>query len=86
MYNYGKCEICDTTLEEKKIQQDFWIKDKLVVIEKVPAGICPKCGEKVVNAEVGEHIAELLKDSIRINNAPTISVPLIKYEVENVSV
>jgi len=82
VYNYGKCEICNTPLEEKSIQQDFWIKDKLVVIDKVPAGVCPQCGEKVVNAEVGEQIAELLKDSNRINKAPTISVPLIKYEVE----
>jgi YgiT-type zinc finger domain-containing protein len=82
MYNYGKCEICDTALEEKSIQQDFWIKDKLVVIEKVPAGVCPQCGEKVVKAEVGEHIAELLKDSNRINKAPTISVPFIRYEAE----
>ena len=42
MYDYGKCETCDTPLEEKNIQQDFWIKDKLVVIEKVPAGVCPQ--------------------------------------------
>ena len=82
MYNYGKCEICNTPLEEKIIQQDFWIKERLVVIEKVPAGVCPQCGEKIVNAEVGEQIAALLKDSSRINKAPTISVPLIKYEVE----
>ena len=85
MYNYGKCEICDTPLEEKSIRQDFWIKDKLVVVEKVPAGVCPQCGEKVVKAEVGEHIAELLKDSNRINRAPTISVPFIKFEVEPAS-
>jgi len=81
MYNYGECEICNTPLQERNIQQDFWLKDKLVVIENVPAGVCPRCGEKVVNAEVGEHIAELLKDSKRIDKSPTISVPLIKYEV-----
>ncbi len=85
MYNYGKCEICNTPLVEKNIKQDFWIKDKLVIIEKVPAGVCPQCGEKVVNAEVGEHIAELLKDNRRINTATTISVPLIKYEVETIA-
>ena len=81
MYNYGECEICNTPLEEQHIQQDFWIKDKLVVIENVPAGVCPQCGEKVVNADVGEHISGLLKDSKRIDKAPTISVPLIKYEI-----
>ena len=77
----GKNVICNTPLQERNIQQDFWLKDKLVVIENVPAGVCPRCGEKVMNAEVGEHIAELLKDSRRIDKSPTISVPLIKYEV-----
>ena len=86
MYEYGKCEICNTPLKEKNIQQDFWIKGKLVVIENVPAGVCPKCGAKIVNAEVGEHIAALLEDRNLINKAPTISVPLLKYEVEEAAV
>lgn len=80
MYNYGRCEVCNNLLEEKNIQQDFWIGDKLVVIENVPAGVCPQCGGKVVTAEVGEHIAELLKDNKQIKKAPTISVPFIQYE------
>ena len=82
MYKYGECEICNTPLQERNIQQSFWIKNKLIVIENVPVGVCPQCGEKVVKAEVGEHIAELLKDSKRIDEAPTMSVPRIKYEVE----
>lgn len=82
MYNYGECETCAAPLEVKCIQQDFWIKDKLVVIENVPAGVCPRCGEKVVNAEVGERVAEILNNSKLIDEAPTISVPLIKYEFE----
>lgn len=82
MYDYGKCDVCDTQIEEKIIQQDFWIKNKLIVIENIPVGVCPQCGEKVVNAEVGKHVAKLLKDTKRIKKAPTISVPLIKYEEE----
>ena len=82
MYNYGECAVCSTNLEEKNIQQDFWIKGQLVVIDNVPAGVRPQCGEKVVNAEVGEHIADLLKDRKSIEKAPTISVPLLKYELE----
>jgi len=82
MYNYGECEICSTHLKEQNIQQDFWIKGKLVVIENVPAGVCPQCGGKVVNSEVGEHIAHLLKDRNCIDKAPTISVPLLKYELK----
>ena len=82
MYNYGECEICNTPLVEKNIRQEFWIRNKLVVIEEVPAGVCPRCGEKVVRAEIGEQITKLLNDHQRIRKAPTISVPLIKYERE----
>lgn len=86
MYDYGECEICNTPLQDRNIRQDFWIKDKLVVIERVPAGVCPQCGERVIRAEVGEHIAEMLKDDRRIDKAATISVPLIEYEVATVAV
>lgn len=72
MYNYGECEICNTPLHERNIQQDFWIKGKLVVIKDVPSGVCPQCGEKVVNAEAGEHIDKILRDSKCIKKAPTI--------------
>lgn len=80
MYDYGNCHVCSTALEEKTIHQDFWVKDKLIVIDNVPAGVCPQCGEKVVNAEVGEKISKILGDAQRIKHAPTITVPLIHYD------
>jgi YgiT-type zinc finger domain-containing protein len=84
-YNYGECEICGTPLQEKFINQDFWIKGQLIVVENVPAGVCPRCGEKVVKADVGERIAALIKNSERIATAPRISVPAIKFEEEVVA-
>ena len=45
-YNYGECEICNAKLVRKRIKQDFWIRGKLVVIDNVPAGVCPRCGPK----------------------------------------
>ncbi|MCI0618399.1 YgiT-type zinc finger protein [bacterium] len=84
-YNYGECEICGTPLQEKLINQDFWIKGQLIVVENVPAGVCPRCGEKVVKADVGQSIAELIKNSERIAKAPRISVPAIKFEAEGVA-
>ena len=78
--NYGKCEICDVSLEEKLIKQDFWIHGSLLVVENVPAGVCPQCGEKIVNAEVGRRIAELLQNSKRIARAPRISVSAVKFD------
>jgi len=81
-YNYGECEICNTPMEEEFIKQDFWIRGKLIVVEDVPAGVCPKCGEKVVKADVGHSILRLIESSERIAKAPKISVPKIKFVAE----
>jgi YgiT-type zinc finger domain-containing protein len=81
-YNYGECEICNTPMEEEFIKQDFWIRGKLIVVEDVPAGVCPKCGEKVVKADVGHSILRLIESSERIARAPKISVPKIKFVAE----
>ncbi|MBM4065385.1 MAG: YgiT-type zinc finger protein [Planctomycetes bacterium] len=81
-YDYGECEICNTPMEEKYIKQDFWIRGELIVVEDVPAGICPQCGEKVVKADVGRWIMKLLENTERIAKAPKISVPAIKFNRE----
>lgn len=81
-YNYGECEICDSPVEEEYITQDMWIRGELIVIENVPAGVCPKCGEKVVNADVGRRIMALLENTEWIAEAPRISVPTIRFESE----
>lgn len=82
-YNYGECEVCNTPMKERLVKQDFWIQGNLIVVEDVPAGVCPKCGEKVVKAEVGRSILKLIENSDRIATAPRISVPKIKFDMEN---
>ena len=86
MYDYGECEICNTPLEEKRIKQDVWIKEELIVVENVPAGVCPQCGEKVVKADVGRWIATLIEDPERIAQAPRISVPALSFEEQEVPI
>ena len=78
-YDYGKCDICDALMEERRIKQDFWIRGELIVIEDIPAGVCPRCGENVVNAEVGRRIAQIMENKEAMLNAPKLLVPAIKY-------
>ena len=82
MYDYGKCHICGERIVEKYVKQDFWIKGKLIVIERVPAGVCPQSGEKVVNADVGQSIAALVGDSKRLRRTRMMAVPVIKFARE----
>jgi YgiT-type zinc finger domain-containing protein len=83
-YDYGRCPVCGEKMREQLINQDFWIKGKLLVIEDVPAGVCPQCGERVVQAEVGRQIAVLLSRPAHRRKSKSISVPVISF-VEDVA-
>lgn len=81
-YDYGKCHICGGSMAEKCIKQDFWVKGKLVVIDGVPAGVCSQCGEKVVQAEVGQSLARLITACRSSRKVRTLSVPVIRFARE----
>jgi YgiT-type zinc finger domain-containing protein len=85
-YDYGECEICGNRMKERLIKQDFWLRGELIIVEDVPAGVCPRCGEKVVKADVGRLILKLIENSERIAKSPRISVPAIKFEAEEARV
>jgi len=78
-YDYGKCHVCGEQMEEKRINQDFWLKGKLIVIESVPTGVCPQCGEKVVKADVGRQLSRLIGNLGRLPKRKRISVPVVRY-------
>lgn len=82
LYDYGECGVCGEHMQERLIKQDFWIRGELIVVEDVPAGVCSRCGEKVVKANVGQRISELISNSERISKSPRISVPAVKLETE----
>ena len=77
-YNYGECEICNAKLVGKRIKQDFWIRGKLLIIDNVPAGVCPRCGAKVVRADVGKRIPEILESPRRWSKASAMQVPVLE--------
>ncbi|HXT64620.1 MAG TPA: type II toxin-antitoxin system MqsA family antitoxin [Pyrinomonadaceae bacterium] len=78
-YDYGKCHVCGEQMREKRINQDYWLKGKLLVIESVPTGICPRCGEKVVRADVGRDLMALLQSRKPRATKKTLAVPVIRY-------
>ena len=81
-YDYGKCHVCGEQMQERKVNQDFWLKGKLVVIVAVPAGVCHECGEKIVKADVGRQLTNLIGNLRSLPKRKTITVPFIKYAKE----
>ncbi len=82
MYDYGHCHVCGSKMVSRRINQDFWIKKKLVVIENVPAGVCPQCGEKIVRAEVGRKLAEVVSHRKGFRKSRKMTVPVIRFAEE----
>ena len=78
-YEYGKCHVCGGSVTERLIKQDFWVKERLLVIEGVPAGVCVRCGERVVRADVGQRLACLVEHSSSLRKARTLAVPVFCF-------
>jgi YgiT-type zinc finger domain-containing protein len=78
-YHYGECHRCGGHISEQLIQQEFWLKDQLVVIDELPAGVCDQCGERIVNATVSQQIEKLLRNQQRLAKAPVLLVPVIRF-------
>jgi len=80
-----RCSICKGKMELKKVDVIKKIKNKIVVIDEVPAYVCYQCGEKYYSIDVVESIEKLLekveKEEIKIN---TIQGAELKFEALSV--
>jgi YgiT-type zinc finger domain-containing protein len=65
--------------EGEKNQSVLWLEGKLIVVESVPAGVCPQCGEKIVKANVGRQLATLIQNLKRLPKRKTMTVPVVRY-------
>ncbi len=80
-YDYGECWVCGEQMVERQIKQDFWVKGDLIVIEDVPAGVRPRCGEKVVRADIGRQIAAMVAGLKHTQPVRSINVPVIQFKL-----
>lgn len=65
---YENCEYCNAKVQAKKVTVHYRHKNRLVIIENVPAGVCRRCGERYYDAvtiERMEMIARLRKAANR---------------------
>lgn len=78
-YDYGKCHVCGADMVEKEVNQDYWVRGELVVIENIPSGVCIRCGERVLKADVGKQVIALLSDLDGLQSARKIHVPVLEF-------
>jgi YgiT-type zinc finger domain-containing protein len=72
------CEYCEGTIRERRVRDDYWSGDQLVIIEDVPVGVCDRCGERYYPAAVLEKMDQIARRRSRIKR--TIRVPVTTFE------
>jgi HTH-type transcriptional regulator / antitoxin MqsA len=66
---------CPGEYEARRITHTVRHRGRIVVIDHVPAEVCPICGDVLLTAETVRHIEALLQDSPE----PSRTIPLYEY-------
>lgn len=71
------CEYCDAALnrDERMVTVYRHRRDRHFIFQRVPARVCPRCGERYFSARVAREMDRLMK--ARHARAATIEVPVI---------
>ena len=72
------CEYCDGTVRQRKVIDDYWTDEGLVIIEDVPVGVCDRCGERYYDARVLQEMARIAGRRGAIER--TIQVPITRFD------
>ncbi len=54
------CEFCSGKTRKKKVKRQHWLREKLYLVENVPAEVCSDCGERYFHATTLDEIDQCL--------------------------
>lgn len=58
-----KCEVCGShEVHQGNVAEVFYIQNRYMLVEHIPAAVCAQCGEKIFSAETAESIRLMLHD------------------------
>ena len=67
-----RCHVCGgTAAKSGLVSEVFTIEGRRVLVERIPAQVCERCGEAVFSRETTEHVRRLVHDT-----RPARTVPL----------
>ena len=54
------CDLCGTPLVEQEVTYAIELDGKWIIIEHVPAKVCPQCGEKLFSPDTVERLQQIV--------------------------
>ena len=56
------CHVCGNgTAREERVSEVFFIDGRRVLVERIPAQVCERCGEAVFSSETAEQVRRLVR-------------------------
>nr|VFJ60073.1 MAG: YgiT-type zinc finger domain-containing protein [Candidatus Kentron sp. FW] len=56
-----QCEVCGGTgLRPDEVEEVFHVDGRYILVEHIPATVCPRCGEKTFDTQTAETIRQHL--------------------------
>ena len=76
-----KCSIegCPGEYETQSVVHTVRHRGQVVVIDHVPADVCPTCGDVLFTPDTVRRIEDVLRESSAPSSAPSRSVPLYEF-------
>ena len=74
---FDSCEFCGGPVRSRRVTVDLRRGDKLAVFERVPVGVCTKCGERYYPGLLLERLDEIAEHAS--NGAKSLRVPTFDF-------
>ena len=53
------CDLCGSSLMQQEVTYTIEVDSQWVIIENVPARVCPQCGERLFSLETVERLQQI---------------------------
>ncbi len=72
---HPSCEYCDGSVRERWVRQEmFRVKDKFVILEDIPVGVCDRCGARYYHAHIIRRAHQIAQDEAAADHKEVVSV------------
>ena len=79
-YDYGHCQACGGTIEEKPVDHTVQAGGEWVLIRAVPTGVCTQCGEQILRWQVTSRLDEIVRHREDRKPEQCIQVPVFAFD------
>ncbi|MFB3786162.1 MAG: YgiT-type zinc finger protein [bacterium] len=78
-----QCKYCQSGTVMGRVRSVFWAGEELIVLENIPARVCPTCQEPYYSGPTLDRIEALLKNRARVTATRTLDIPVFSLAHPN---